>query len=300
MKEEKLSVPYQNEMKLFSGERLLVIVGLLGLLLAAGTGIYMLFNGSYVAPEGNLESVFSFNAAIGVFIISIAAFMPISGLSLRQKARIRWIFIVTTLFSYAIETIQHFRGINPRFSQVGSVVDMVAGGVFGLVSILIIVMTLLVTIPFFRKRKKSERPTLGLSIRYAFASTMLAYIAGIWMIVLQSRYTGAAGNILVLHGLGFHALQALPLVGWLLEKAKTNERHARQLIHTGCIAWLLSMILIGVQTALGQSVFEISLLSVLVAGILLIWVGTLLVSIYLFRMSLLEQTIVREITFHGK
>ena len=68
------------------------------------------------------------------------------------------------------------------------------------------------------------------------------------MIVLQGRYTGDAGNLIVLHGLGFHALQALPLLGWLLERASTDGKIARRWIHVGSIAWTMSILLIVIQT----------------------------------------------------
>lgn len=44
------------------------------------------------------------------------------------------------------------------------------------------------------------------------------------MILLQDRFTGDMGNIIVLHGIGFHALQTLIFPGWLLEKVQLNER----------------------------------------------------------------------------
>ncbi|MFD0769205.1 hypothetical protein ACFQZ1_09925 [Bacillus sp. CGMCC 1.60114] len=43
----------------------------------------------------------------------------------------------------------------------------------------------------------NERPLLVLGIRYALFSTIIAIASGIWMIVLQSRYTGEAGNLII-------------------------------------------------------------------------------------------------------
>jgi hypothetical protein len=261
-------------MKLFAGEKMLVILSLLGFALAAGIALYIGMYGSIILPEGNVERAFSFNAAIAVFILSIAAILPVSGLRPRKRARIRWVFIPTTLYAYGIETIQHFRGINPRFTRTGSVTDMIAGSLFGIDSLLIVIVTALLAISFFHKRQSNERPLLVLGIRYAFLSTMIAFAAGIWMIVLQSRYTGPSGNLIVLHGLGFHALQALPLLGWLPERRNTDVKRARWLIHTGSIAWMISIILIGLQTALGRTAFELTALPLLACAILLVWLAT--------------------------
>jgi hypothetical protein len=234
--------------------------------------LYIGFNGAEVLPEGNLESAFSFNAALGVFILSIAAFMPLSGINSRRRTILRWFFIQATIYAYAVETIQHFRGINPRFTRTGSLIDNITGALFGLESLFIIVFTVLLAIPFFRRRASGgERTLTVLGIRYAFVSTMIGFAAGIWMIVLQGRYAGDAGNIIVLHGLGFHALQTLPLLGWLLERADADKKSGRSLIHLGGTAWIISIILITIQTILGRSVFELSLLPLLAGGMLLVW-----------------------------
>jgi hypothetical protein len=265
--------------RLFAGERLLVMIGLLGFALAAIIALYIGFKGAAVLPEGNLESAFSFDAAIGLFILSIAAIMPLSGLSSRKRVMIRWLFIQGTLYSYAAETIQHFRGINPRFSQAGTIADNIFGALFGLESLVIIAATVLLAVPFFRKYRPGARPLLVLGIRYAFFSTMVAFAGGVWMIVLQGRYTGDAGNLIVLHGLGFHALQALPLLGWLLERASTDGRIARRWIHTGSIAWIISILLIAAQTVLGRTAFELTALPVLAGVMLLVWLAAAAVSV---------------------
>lgn len=266
-----------SKITLFEGEKLLVGVSGIGFLLAAVCALYMGINGAIILPEGNVANAFSFNAAIAVFILSVAAFMPLAGLSPRKRARLRWGFILTILIGYGIETVQHFRGINPRFTQSGTIADIIIGGVFGLTSLVLIVVTVRLAAAFFSKGKPVARPLIHLGIRYAFVSTMIAFAAGIVMIVLQSRYMGPAGNVIIIHGLGFHALQTLPLLGWLLERAQTGEHRARRIIHTGSIAWLVCNLLIAMQTVLGGAVFELTPLPVLAGAALLGWVITAVV-----------------------
>ncbi|MCA0758479.1 hypothetical protein KP806_25820 [Paenibacillus sp. N4] len=265
--------------RLFAGERSLVIVGLLGLALAGMIAVYTGFNGAAVGPEGNLHKAFSFDAAIGLFILSIAAIMPLAGLSPRKRKVIRVSFIQATLYSYAVETIQHFRGINPRFTREGTLADTIFGGLFGLESLIIIIVTVLVAISFFRKRRTDDRVLTVLGIRYAFLSTMLAFAGGIWMIALQGRYTGDQGNLIVSHGLGFHALQALPLLGLLLEHAQVDGKRARTIVHAGSIAWTSALVLIMLQTALGRTVFELGPLPILACILLLLWLAAAAVAV---------------------
>lgn len=280
MKTDNRKVDKMLGMKLFEGEKLLVIISMLGFVLAVGIAVYIGLYGAIIFPEGNLERAFSFNAAIALFILSIAAILPIAGLGPRKRAAVRWAFTLTVLYAYAIETIQHFRGINPRFTRAGSAVDSIAGALFGLDSLLIIIVTVLLAIPFYRKRQMNERPLLVLGIRYALFSTMIAFASGIWMIALQGRYTGEAGNLIVLHGLSFHALQALTLLGWLSERAHTDKKHALRRIHFGSFAWTISIVLIGLQTAFGRSVFELTALPLLAGVMLLIWLATVVVAAF--------------------
>lgn len=279
--------------RLFAGERMLVIIGLLGFALAAVIAVYIGFKGAAVGPEGNLENAFSFNAAFGMFVLSIAAILPLSGLSPRKRATFRWFFVSGTLFAYAVETVQHFRGINPRFTRAGTITDTIFGALFGLDSLMIIVITVLLAIPFFRKGRMDERPLPVLGIRYAFFSTMVAFAGGLWMIVLEGRMTGEAGNLIVLHGLGFHALQALPLLGWLLERAQADGKYARKLIHMGSIAWTVSILLITVQTSLGRAVFELTVLPLLAAVMLLVWLVSVVVAVRRLLRSTAGETLLK-------
>ncbi|MDW7617131.1 hypothetical protein SC499_21210 [Peribacillus simplex] len=270
-----------SDLQLFRGEKLLVMISLLGFVLAIGVALYIGIFGNVVLPEGNLDRAFSFDAAIALFLLSIAAILPISGLSSRKRAAARWFFIPAILYAYAIETIQHFRGINPRFSKAGSnTVDSIAGALFGLDSLLIIIVVVLLAISFYRKRQMNERPLVVLGIRYAFLSIMFAFASGLWMIVLQSRYTGESGNLIVLHGLSFHALQALPLLGWLSERTRIEKKHTRRLIHFGSLAWTISILLISIQTVLGHSIFEWTILPIVSGIMLLTWLASVVTAIF--------------------
>lgn len=259
----------RGAMRAFAEEKLLAWLGALGLVLAAGIAVYMGVFGAFVPPEGDISSAFSFDAAIGIFMLSIAAILPVSGFGSRARAVVRWVFVPIVVYSYGVETIQRLRGVNPRFSN-GSVVDAVAGGVFGLASFVLIIVTAVVAVSFFRRKLLAERPLLILGIRYSFLSVMLGFASGLWMIALNGRFTGPDGNIIVLHGLSFHALQVLPLLGWLLERTGAEARAARMLLHLGSAAWIAAVAAVAVQTIAGRTVFEWTALPVLAGAGLLV------------------------------
>lgn len=99
---------------------------------------------------------------------------------------------------------------------------------------------------------------------------MLSFAAGIWISVNQSRFTGLSGNIIGLHGLDFHALQAVPLVGWLTERASPSHPGRRRLVHLTGIAYLLGLAAIAWQTILGSPILEWTTLPFLACGCFLI------------------------------
>lgn len=272
----------EPSVKLFEGESSLVITGLIGFILSAVIAVYIFFRGAMIAPEGDMGDAFSFNAAIGMFLLSIAAILPLTKFKAGKRKAVRWFFITASLYSYTIETVQNFRGLSPRFSREGTVLDMVGGMLFGVVSIVLVILAILLTIHFLRMKKPYERPLLILGIRYAFLSVLAANLAGLWMILLQGRLTGDGGNVIVLHGIGFHALQTLIFTAWLLEKTQVDVRLKKRLVHYSSIAWMLSILLIGIQTALGRSVIEPTIFPFLAGFFLLVWLGAAIIALRLF------------------
>jgi len=99
---------------------------------------------------------------------------------------------------------------------------------------------------------------------------MLSFAAGIWISMNQGRTVGLHGNIIWLHGLGFHALQAIPLVGWLAERSSLPKAARMRLIHVTGIAYILGLVAIGWQTVLGHAVLEWSFLTVAAGACFLI------------------------------
>ncbi|MCJ8011843.1 hypothetical protein MUG84_08825 [Paenibacillus sp. KQZ6P-2] len=254
------------EIRLFEGEKWLVLTSILGFLLSAFCGLWVVVFGKDVAPSGNILNAFSFNAAIGIFLLSTAAILPYSGLGRKSKAFIRYPYIALTLYAYAAETVQNFRGVNPRFVRGGSPFDVAVGSIFAFVALLLILFYLVPAIAYFRSKVYRIHPELVTGIRYAMLAVILSFAAGIWISTNQGRVVGLHGNIIWLHGLGFHALQAVPLVAWLAVHSSLSRASRIRMIHLTGISYILGLLAIGWQTVLGHAILEWSLLPV-AAGI---------------------------------
>ncbi|RSL34010.1 hypothetical protein D7Z54_07815 [Salibacterium salarium] len=278
-------------MKVFKEEKLLTTAGFTGLIIACGLVLYMIWFETIILPEGNVQQAFSFNAAVGLFMLTIAILLPFAEMKPSHRKKVRLMLFSTALISYGIETIQHLRGINPRFSQSGSVIDSFLGALFGIVALFIIIATFWIAIAFFRKKDPLITQPFITSIRYAFLSVMIANVAGIWMMALQGSQVGEGGNIIVLHGLGYHALQALPFVGFLLIHSGINSSNVQTLIHIGGASWLGMILLIFIQTGISQSVFSLQPLPLAAFLCFLAWA---VICIWSIKKYLQHRTLSRE------
>jgi hypothetical protein len=266
----------------------LLWVGVLGIALAAVCAIIALARGLIIPPEGDLTRAITFDLAIGIYLITLGCLVPLAHFSAAGERRWVSVSVGLALYAYGMETIQQLRGIDPRFSQVGGPIDALVGTGFVLVALGLIVMFSILAVRLVRRGTDGADGLVLLGLRYAIGATMLAFAAGVWMSAIQGRYTGESGNILPLHAFGFHALQAIPLVGWLFSRSRTPEEDARRWVHTAGVAWLAACVAIAWQTALGRAVTEPSppILAALV--VLLCWLVCAVRAVQAWRASRLS------------
>ncbi|MDP5276405.1 hypothetical protein [Chengkuizengella axinellae] len=240
-------------------EKVLVSTGIAGFLAGIFCLIYIVFRGgSIVPPEGDILRAVSFDFAIGLFALTTAFLMPFANFSRISGHVFRFSVLITFLISILIETTQHFRGIDPRFSSSTAPFDITLGSMFGLNAILIILTYLFFTWQIFRPSTIKLSPNMVVAIRYGMLSVLLSFAVGFWITSLGSRFTGMDGNIIWLHGLGFHGVQLIPILAWLLGKSHLQDQTQKSLIHVTGFLWSIVLLSIGIQTYNGQSVFELS------------------------------------------
>jgi hypothetical protein len=261
-----LDVMENKHMRWFKQERGMIATGLLGFVLAIGCACWALVAGAETGTDGNLWKAFSFNSALGLFLLSTAAIMPVSGMGHKMAAFFRVSYISLALYSYFAETVQHIRGVNPRFPVNGSLFDDIVAGGFTLVALLLVVFYVLFASYFFKKRTLEKNPELVLGTRYAMLSVMVSFAGGVAISVNSSRFVGAEGNLIWLHGLGFHAIQALPFIAWLAAGTMYAHASRRMLVHISGIAFFLGLMAMGWQTLLGRGLLEWSALPLTAAA----------------------------------
>jgi hypothetical protein len=264
-------------------ETLLLWTGIIGIVLGAVCSIFLFVQGNHVPPNGEWMKPVTFNLAVGLFILTTALILPHAGFRRKGRSMFRNVIAITMLYWYGMETIQTYRGVDPRFGDGSFLKDELPGIVFGVSSVWVLVFYLILLFKFFSRKRLSERPMLTLGIRYGLSTVMLGFASGIWMAVLQSRINSHGGNIMSIHFLAFHALQAIPLNAWLLERSRLASSRTKLLVHAAGGSWLLAVGCATMQANMGNSPFQLTFFSVLGLICLLLWFSILVYAAVSFR-----------------
>ena len=234
-------------------------LGVLGVVAGALCMAGALIRGVAVPPEGNLIETATFNGSVGVFVLTLAVLLP--GVEWTRKGRRVWtgLMVVMILYSYGIETVQAFRGLDPRFSSVAGPVDQALGGVFLLAALIIMGLFTVLAVKYFR----APSTPVVVAVRYGAAACFIAFSIGILMSAISTRQVGEAGNLRVLHAAGFHGIQAVPFVALLLHWARADRSISGPLVHLAGLTWLGACLAIAWQSGTGASVGQVSPATVL-------------------------------------
>ena len=255
----------------FAREPGLSAVGAAGLVLSLVCLVGVAVWGRTVEPEGKLLDAATFCFGVGVFTLTVALLLPLAGFSPVGRRRWRRAFYVFAVYGLTIESIQAFRGLDPRFTEEGGEVDVIAGIIFGLTAASNTILFVVLGMRFFRSDVLSDRPVLRLGIRYGVAAVWISFAVGIVMSFNSGRDIGDEGNLLLSHGLGVHGIQAIPVVALLLAAAVGARPPSTSWLHAAGIGWLAACAAALAQAVLGHAPLEASLLTALIVLGLALW-----------------------------
>jgi hypothetical protein len=269
----------------WSRERSVFAVGVLGLVLGLIGLTAIAVRGRLIPPEGDLSKAVSFDMALGIFLLTMAAFAGFAPFTERGRRVWNGAIVALSLVSFALENIQIGRGIDPRFSQAGSVADQLGGGFFFLIATGLLATFAILFTKILRLRVSSTNAPLMLAIRYGCGATALGFATGYLMSTVGGSRYGAAGNILPLHAMGFHALQALPLVALFFLWADVEPTQARRWIHVAGLAWIGACVAVAWQMFAGRGPLEASLAGLAAAALIGVWALSLARGAYAWHLS---------------
>lgn len=274
---------------LWTREPVLAAVGALGLTLAALLALAAALRGNVVPPEGNLLETASFDGAVGIFVLTLAAFAPLAAFTPRGRRRWVAVLVAVVLSSYAIETVQAMRGLDPRFSAVAGPVDQTIGGLFFLIAQGILLAFAVLAWKFFRPTTAHLPHAIRISVRYGATAALLAFMVGNVMSAAGGRAFGEAGNLLPLHAAGFHGMQAVPLVALFLVWARVPENVATRWTHLAGLAWLAACGALAAQSFSGLPILAPSPWMTAAVAAFGLWAATVLFAVPRARAALSIQ-----------
>lgn len=266
---------------LLSQNRALAVTGALGLGLAAATALRAAINGGWMlGQEGRLLEAAKFDTAVGIFILTLALIVPFAPWT--NSKRRQWVGWMTAflVYSYAIETVQAWRGVDPRFSAIFTEVERILGLLFFAVALGVMVLFIDLMRSFFRDDAVPDHPGLRLAFRYAAGGAMTAFGVGIAMSLIYSgREVGTGGDLMLIHAAGFHGLQAVPLVALLVGTELLPEAEVRRIVHLAGIGWMALCAGLTLQALAGLPALTPSLMLGLSIGGLLTWAVSLALAV---------------------
>jgi hypothetical protein len=152
--------------------------------------------------------------------------------------------------------------------------------VFFITALNTLVLFVILAVKFFRRDRPDRDSPFVLALKYGTVTSLGAFAAGIWMSAIAGRHTGVAGNVLPLHALGFHGLQAVPLVALLLQWSGASQAQAKKWVHITGIAWLTACVAVAAQTIAGRSIFDISPAMLVTWFVLAVWTAMALFALW--------------------
>lgn len=252
----------------FAREPRITTVGVAGLVVSFLSLIAVLARGTFIPPEGKMLDAVTFTFGVALFVLTMALVLPLAGFSDRGRRRWRRLFYVFPVYGFVLEPLQAFRGLDPRFTEAGGAVDVVAGIVFGATAVLGTVLFVILGLRFFREDVLHGDQILRWGIRYGVVAVWISFGLGIVMSVVGGREFGEAGNLIPAHGLGAHGIQAIPIVALLLVWARVARS---EWIHFAGMGWVLACAAAAFQALLGQAPFTPSLFTGLVVLGVVTW-----------------------------
>ena len=191
-----------------------------------------------------------FLSSIAIFLWTVAWFMP-ETTSASGRSVVRWTIASAMVIEISLIILQSVRGVQSHFNQ-QSGLDIAIFAVMG-VTIFVNTLAMILFLWIIRRDTPPHRAGYIWGIRLGLAIFLLASFEGALIVSNNAHTVGAPdggpglpfvnwstthGDLRVAHFIGMHALQALPLLGFFLDRTGIP---ARNFVFAVSILWLAVM-----------------------------------------------------------
>jgi hypothetical protein len=209
-----------------------------------------------------------FDASVVVFLVTAAGIL--SGVVGWRRSRlvIGWGIGIAMMVEDFIISMQSFRGVRSHMNY-GSAFDATAFSIMGVfIAINTLLVTWLLVLVCFNRTEWPKAIAWG--VRLGLLALVAGSMEGVLMVMHGAHTVGAAdgspglffvnwsrqyGDLRVAHFFAIHALQAMPLLGWMLTRTSLTRRTQVLLVVAGFLAYMAVTGMLFQQAMAGHPVF---------------------------------------------
>lgn len=190
-----------------------------------------------------------FLLSVGIYLVTLAWLLPRVDIGRALRFVLRWVFVVTMVGENVAITLQAWRGVQSHFNET-TPFDAAVFNAMGVMIALNTVAALVLLVLFvFAPRQPLPRAVLA-GIRFGLLLFLVASGVGGMMVGQNAHAVGVpdggpglpfvnwsteGGDLRIAHFIGLHALQGLPLLGWLVGRKSPNAGVTA--VHVAAAAW---------------------------------------------------------------
>lgn len=178
-----------------------------------------------------------FASSIAIYLLTVAWLVGLLELARGRKRFVEWALVAAFAIEIVLIAMQAARGTTSHFNT-ATTLDAIVFRVMGAAIVFAAAIGAYLLYELLRQRPDVPAPVL-LGVRLGLAIFLLANLEGFAMVAANAHTIGApdggpglpfvnwstrAGDLRIAHFLGMHAIQALPLAGYLLYRLEQRGR----------------------------------------------------------------------------
>jgi hypothetical protein len=231
------------------------------------------FDGRQVMGINPWIKPMKFAASIAIYLLTMGWLLYELPLREKVKRRVNWAIVVTLVIEIVLITMQAARGVTSHFNDT-TAFDIAVFAVMGASITFNILVAAYVALMFWRTEAEIPAPYLW-GIRIGLTIFVLASLEGFAMVNHSAHSVGVpdggpglpfvnwsttGGDLRIAHFFGMHALQVLPLAGYLLSRrwAETLTSNAVRWVQALAVVYALIALLLFLWAMAGRPLVPLS------------------------------------------